>query len=106
MPKIDANTARLMVWNELLKVARPDSRFSFDFNEFITDYEGSEKCAELLCGQQFYKDARVIFITPDNNLERLREQAIRDKKIILITNYGITRGVFLLRPEWVPPGKE
>lgn len=106
MEKMDAKTARIMIWEELRKVARPDSRFSWNFAEFITDYEGSEHCTELLCQQEFYKNAKVIFITPDNNLVTFREQAIRDKKIILMTNYGITRGVFCIRPEWIPEGKE
>ena len=106
MSKMDAKQARIMIWEELRKVARPDSRFSWNFAEFITDYEGSDKCADLLCQQDFYKNAKVIFITPDNNLECFRERAIRDKKIILMTNYGITRGVFLIRPEWIPEGKE
>jgi len=103
---MDAKTARIMIWEELRKVAKPDSRFSWNFAEFITDYEGSEKCTELLCGTDLYKNAKIIFITPDNNLESFREQAIRDGKTILMTNYGITRGVFLIRPEWVKPGKE
>ncbi|MBC3516956.1 5-formyltetrahydrofolate cyclo-ligase [Neobittarella massiliensis] len=106
MSKMDAKTARVMIWEQLRKVARPDSRFSWDFAEFITDYEGSDKCAENLCKEDIYKNAEVVFITPDNNLEVLREQVIRDKKIMLITTYGIRRGVFLLRPEWVPEGKE
>lgn len=104
--KLDATTARMMIWEELRKVASPDSRFSWNFAEFITDYKGSDKCAELLCQQEFYKRAQVIFITPDNNLEVFREMAIRDGKTILMTNYGITRGVFLIRPEWIPKGKE
>lgn len=53
-----------------------------------------------------YKNAKVIFITPDNNLETLREQAFRDKKTVVMTNYGITRGFFLIRPEQIPEGKE
>lgn len=106
MEKMDAKTARIMIWEELRKVARPDSRFSWNFAEFITDYEGSDKCAQLLCQQPFYKSAKVIFITPDNNLVDFREQALRDGKTILMTNYGITRGVFCIRPEWVPAGKE
>lgn len=106
MEKMDAKTARIMIWEELRKVARPDSRFSWNFAEFITDYEGSEQCTELLCQQEFYQKAKVIFITPDNNLVSFRERAIRDGKIILMTNYGITRGVFCIRPEWVPEGKE
>ncbi len=106
MDKMDAKTARIMIWEDLRKVAKPDSRFSWNFAEFITDYEGSEKCTELLCQQEFYKKAKVIFITPDNNLVTFRERAIRDGKTILMTNYGITRGVFCIRPEWVPEGKE
>lgn len=106
MSKMDAKQARIMIWEELRKVALPDSRFSWNFAEFITDYEGSDQCATQLCQQEFYKTAKVIFITPDNNLVSFREQAIRDGKIILMTNYGITRGVFLIRPEWVPEGKE
>ena len=104
--KMDAKTARVMIWEELRKVAKPDSRFSWNFAEFITDYEGSEYCAKNLCQTEIYQKANVIFITPDNNLERFREQAIRDQKIILMTNYSISRGVFLLRPEWIPAGKE
>lgn len=103
--KMDATEARIMIWEELRKVARPDSRFSWDFAEFIADYEGSDKCAELLCEQDFYRNAEVIFVTPDNNLEYLRERCILDGKTMLMTNYGITRGVFLVRPEWIPAGK-
>ncbi|HRX58330.1 MAG TPA: 5-formyltetrahydrofolate cyclo-ligase [Eubacteriales bacterium] len=106
MEKMDAKTARIMIWEELRKVARPDSRFSWDFAEFITDYEGSDRCAENLCKTEIYRSAKVLFITPDNNLERFREQAIRDQKTILMTNYGITRGVFLIGPGQVPAGKE
>lgn len=106
MKKMDATVARLQIWEELRKVARPDSRFSWDFSEFITDYEGSDKCANLLTEQEMYKKAKVIFVTPDNNLEKLREQIIRDKKIMVMTNYSISRGFFLVKPEYIPEGKE
>ena len=96
--RMTAAQARVDIWEKLRKVARPDSRFSWEFSEFITDYEGSDKCAELLTATQMYKDAKVIFITPDNNLEKFREQAFLDKKTVVMTNYGITRGFFLIRP--------
>ena len=104
--KMDAKTARVKIWEELLKVARPDSKFSWQFSEFIADYEGSDKGAALLASTDMYKNAKVIFITPDNNLEKLRETAFRDKKTVVMTNYGITRGFFLIRPESIPEGKE
>lgn len=106
MEKMDARRARIQIWEELRKVARPDSRFSFDFAEFITDYEGSEQGAELFVKQPFYRDAKVVFVTPDNNLEHLRELILRDGKTLVMTNYGISRGFFLVRPGDVPAGKE
>ena len=104
--KLDAKTARMMIWEELRKVAKPDSRFSFNFAEFITDYEGSDKNAELFVQQDFYKQANVLFVTPDNNLEYLREQILLDKKILVMTNYSISRGFFIIKPGMVPEGKE
>ena len=40
--KMDAKTARVKIWEELLKVARPDSKFSWEF---------SGKRSVLLAGQ-------------------------------------------------------
>ena len=54
MEAMDAKHARIMIWEELRKVARPDSRFSWDFGEFIADYEGSDKGAELLAQQAVF----------------------------------------------------
>lgn len=106
MVKHDAKYMRIQTWEALRKVARPDSRFSWDFAEFITDYEGSEQGAERIAAMDLYQKAKVIFITPDNNLEKLREIAFRDKKTVVMTNYGITRGFFLIAPGMIPEGKE
>ena len=46
--KLDAKEARVQIWEELLRVAKPDSKFSWQFSEFICDYEGSEKGTALL----------------------------------------------------------
>ena len=50
--KVDAKTERVRIWEELLKVAKPDSKFSWQFSEFICDYEGSEKGTALLTATQ------------------------------------------------------
>lgn len=57
---MDRNEARKKIWEELRKVAKPDSRFHWDFAEFIADYEGSEKGAELIRDLEVYKKAKVI----------------------------------------------
>lgn len=103
--KMTRDEARQKVWKELRNYAYPDSRFSWDFAEFIADYKGSDACADQIRNHEVYRNSRVIFITPDNNLQKLREYAILDNKVMVMTNYGITRGFFLLRPGAVPEGK-
>jgi 5-formyltetrahydrofolate cyclo-ligase len=98
--------ARELVWNELRKVALPDSRFHFDFNEYIPDFLGSPEATARLRALDVYQQAHVLFITPDNCLEQLREQALHDRKVALVTTYGIRRGVIELNPEDLQPGQE
>lgn len=97
---------RMKVWNSLKEVALPDSRFHYDFSEFIADFKGSEKATTRLIEMDIYKDAHIIFVTPDNCLEQLRSQVILDKKILLTTTYGIRRGFVELLPEMVSAGLE
>jgi len=97
---------REKVWKELIKYAKPDSRFHFNFAEFIPDFEGSEKCVEKIRMLDIYKNAKLIFITPDNCLERLREVCLRDNKPFIMPTYGIRRGFVYLSRELVPLGME
>lgn len=47
----------------------------------------------------------MIFIAPDNCLQELRCQALKDGKTIVCTTYGIRRGFFLLNPQEIPERK-
>lgn len=93
---------RRRVWEPLLKVARPDSRHHFDFSSFITDFRGSDQATARLIQLPAYTNSDVLFITPDNCLEDLRLQALRDGKTILMTTYGIRRGFWVLDPRGIP----
>ena len=53
-----------------------------------------------------YQKAQVVFITPDNCLELLRVQTVRDGKVMLMTTYGIRRGFIELQAGDVLPGTE
>jgi 5-formyltetrahydrofolate cyclo-ligase len=98
--------ARAHVWSELIKVAKPDSRYHFDFNEFIPDFDGSDEATARLTGMEIYRNASTVFITPDNCLEKLRAQTVRDGKTQIVSTYGIRRGLVELRPDHVPQGLE
>lgn len=99
---MDKDQARRAVWAQLAKVARPDSRFHLDFNEFIPDFEGSEAATERLTALEIYREANTLFITPDNCLEQLRAQTVRDGKTQIVSTYGIRRGLIELAPQDVP----
>lgn len=104
-PMDHKSTVRDRVFAELRKVAFPDSRFHYDFGEFITDFTGSDAALERLIAHRFYQEASFIFITPDNCLEQLRYRALRDGKRVLITSYAIRRGFWLLDPATIPADK-
>jgi len=93
---------RHVVWDRLIKVAKPDSRFHFDFTSFIPDFEGSSKCVEAIRQMPEYNNARTIVAMPDNNLEKFRYQALADGKSLLVFTWGMQRGLVSLDPDQVP----
>lgn len=89
---------RSRVWQELRKVAVPDSRFHFDFSRFIADFEGSQAANDSLLAQPCLSRCSCVFIAPDNCLEYLRARALAVGIKVLTTTYGIRRGFWLLDP--------
>ncbi|ATZ57539.1 hypothetical protein BCIN_15g01080 [Botrytis cinerea B05.10] len=96
---------REKVWEELRHVAIPDSRFDHDYSSFICDFVGSNDAGRHLISLDCYISAETIFIAPDNCLQELRCQALKDGKIVICTTYGIRRGFFLLNPKEIPERK-
>jgi len=97
---------RERIWTELAKVARPDSRFHWDFSSFIADFEGSDECARRIRSLDSYRMGGAVFITPDNSTEALRAQVIADGRPVLMTTYGIVRGFLALDAGSVKAGQE
>ncbi|HXF56030.1 MAG TPA: 5-formyltetrahydrofolate cyclo-ligase [Actinomycetota bacterium] len=94
---------RRAVWSKLRAVARPDSRFDFDFREFIPDFEGSDRCTRTLRRLPEYRSASLLFVAPDNNLEQFRHQALADGKRLVVATYAMRRGFVLLDPRRLRP---
>ena len=97
---------RRVVWRRLVDVARPDSRFGFDFASFIPDFDGSDRCTESIVGLAEYQSARTVVVMPDNNLESLRGRALADGKRMLVATYALARGFVLLDGRRVAPGDQ
>jgi 5-formyltetrahydrofolate cyclo-ligase len=90
------------VWKKLYAVAYPDPIFDYDFSNFIADFQGSQKCVDLITNLDVWKHSGLVFITPDNSLIGLREHAIRSGKRFVMTTYGIRRGFILIDPAQIP----
>lgn len=103
--QIHKGSVRERVFQQLRQVAYPDSRFHYDFGEFIADFQGSDRAVERLVQHRFYRQARCLFITPDNCLEQLRHRALQDGKRVLMTTYSIFRGFWLLDPAKIAPDR-
>lgn len=101
-----ASRTREQVWTRLRAVALPDSRFHYNFAEYIPDFAGSDAALEKVVALPAYQQANFLFITPDNCLTALRERALLDGKTIVVSTYGIYRGLILLSPDLVPAGQE
>lgn len=100
------NLTREKVWSELRNVARPDSRFHYNFAEFIPDYEGGNEAVRRLTELPVFQQAQIIFITPDNNLNRLRQVAINRGLLVIMPTYSIQRGFLQITRDDVPTGQE
>ena len=93
---------RELVWARFREVARPDSRFHWDFSSFIADFAGSEDCVDRVRALPAWSRSPLLFITPDNSTELIRRAAMADGKPFLMTTYGIRRGFLALDPGDVP----
>ena len=79
MDKEDKKKIRLKVWEKLKNVALPDSRFHLNFEEYIPDFKDSINACNQITKSDEYKNSKLLFITPDNCLTSIREQAIKLK---------------------------
>lgn len=100
----DKNELRQQVWRELRTVAVPDSRFHWDFEQFVPDFKDSDRCVDAIQETEWYKDSQILFIAPDNSLTRIRQQAIEDGKRFVIATHGIVRGFLIVNSDDVPSG--
>ena len=106
MDKQEKQQIRLKVWEKLKNVALPDSRFHLNFEEYIPDFKDSLIAHEQIVKSEEYKQSKLLFITPDNCLTTIREQAIKDGKDIIVSTYGIYRGFILITKKMVSKGNE
>lgn len=104
-PSLHAERRQLIwqhVYRELLKHAKPDSRFHYDFLSFTPDFRDSKAAIDRLVELPCYQSATTILAAPDNSLEELRYRALKDGKKVLVGTYRLRRGFVVLSPQRIP----
>ena len=101
-----AKVVRQETWDRLREVALPDSRFHLNFAEIVPDFVGNDRALARIYELPCYQAGHLAFVAPDNCLAALRAQMLRDGLTMVVSTYGIYRGLVLLEPGMVPEGQE
>ncbi len=88
---------RWVVWNRLKEVARPDSRFDMQLQQFVPDFADRHLADQKVQTLDAWKTSESIFIAPDNSTESLRMIALAEGKSVLVPTYGLARGFIYLK---------
>jgi 5-formyltetrahydrofolate cyclo-ligase len=86
-------------------VARPDSRYVYDFSNYIPDFPGSELFPAAIRSLPCFEGDRAVFVTPDNCLEAVRAALIVDGRP-LIQTIAVAIGFHYIAPGSIPHGQE
>lgn len=97
-----SDSVRDRIWDQLRTVARPDSRFHFDFAPMHPDFEGSEAAAERLISE-LRAPVRLAFSAPDGALRATREALLKAGTQLVVSTYCMRRGFRLLDPARIDP---
>jgi len=64
----------------------------------IPNFVGAEAAAEKLRKLEEWKNAKVIFVNPDSPQRKIRENALKDGKILIMASPRLKKGFILLNP--------
>jgi 5-formyltetrahydrofolate cyclo-ligase len=71
----------------------------------IPNFIGAEKAAERLRQLDEWKRAKIVFVNPDSPQQKVRENALKDGKILIMASPRLKRGFIIIEPSRVH-GKE
>jgi len=71
----------------------------------IPNFYGAEAAADKLRLLEEWKRAKVVFVNPDSPQRKVRENALKDGKVLIMASPRLERGFILISPEKVR-GKE
>lgn len=94
---------REKIWREMEKSGV--ATFPLPCKGRIPNFVGAEAAAEKLRQLEEWKKAKVVFVNPDSPQRKVRENALKDGKILIMASPRLQRGFLLIEPARVH-GKE
>lgn len=67
----------------------------------IPNFAGAEVAAEKLRKLKEWKTAKVVFVNPDSPQRKVRENALKDGKILVMASPRLKKGFILIEPDKV-----
>ncbi len=94
---------REKIWREMEKAGV--ATFPLPCWGRIPNFVGAEKAAERLRQLEEWRRAKIVFVNPDSPQKKVRENALRDGKILIMASPRLKKGFILIEPSKVR-GKE
>jgi 5-formyltetrahydrofolate cyclo-ligase len=90
---------RKKIWSEMER--RRIAVFPLPCKGRIPNFVGAEEAAKKLRGVEEWKKAEVVFVNPDSPQRKVRENALRDGKILIMASPRLKKGYILIEPKKV-----
>ena len=94
--KAEKQRLREKIWREMQE--RGIAKFPPCWGR-IPNFQGAEKAAENLRKLEEWRKAKVIFVSPDSPQRKVRENALKDGKILVMASPRLKKGFLVIRPE-------
>ncbi|MGC9345731.1 MAG: 5-formyltetrahydrofolate cyclo-ligase [Candidatus Bathyarchaeales archaeon] len=94
---------REKIWNEMERSRI--AGFPLPCRGRIPNFIGAEAAAEKLRELEEWRKAKVVFVNPDSPQRKVRENALKDGKILIMASPRLKKGFILVKPADVK-GKE
>ena len=82
------------------------ARFPLPLKDRIPNFEGSDRAAELLTTLPEWKRAKIIFSNPDFAQQKVRELALKERKILIMATPRLKEGYLEINPKDVKNKEE
>lgn len=87
---------RNKIWSEMERLGI--AVFPLPCRGRIPNFAGANIAAEKLRQLEEWKRAKVIFVSPDSPQKKVRENALRDGKILIVASPKLKKGFIVLNP--------